>query len=138
MSDKSPGPSSSIQLVPAERKLNLNLRILCQKIKDSSGSSKLTSTSEGRNVLLKTSQSLNDELMNNLSDHDLEKIQYHVKTCYASHKRKSERNEQKKSTLKRTSEEPIASFLSSPESRQKRTKVSTPGNPKGKPCIICN
>ena len=93
MSDKSPGPSSSIQLVPAERKLNLNLRILCQKIKDSSGSSKLTSTSEGRNVLLKTSQSLNDELMNNLSDHDLAKIQYHVKTYYASHKRKGERNE---------------------------------------------
>ena len=63
MSDKSPGPSSSIQLVPAERKLNLNLRIICQKIKDSSGSSKLTSTSEGRNVLLKTSQSLKGTLM---------------------------------------------------------------------------
>ena len=77
MSDESPGPSSSTQVVPAERKLNLNLCIICQKIKDSSGSSKLTSTSEGRNVLLKTSQSLNDELMNNLSDHDLEKIQYH-------------------------------------------------------------
>ena len=76
MSDEWPGPSSLIQLVPAERKLNLNL-FICQKIKDSSGSSKLTSTSEGRNVLLKTSQSLNDELMNNLSDHDLEKIQYH-------------------------------------------------------------
>ena len=73
MSDESPGPSSSIQLVPADRTLNLNLCIICQKIKDSSGSSKLTSTSEGRNVLLKTSQSLNDELMNNLSDHDLEK-----------------------------------------------------------------
>ena len=77
MSDESPGPSSSTQVVPADRKLNLNLCIICQKIKDSSGSSKLTSTSEGRNVLLKTSQSLNDELMNNLSDHDLEKIQYH-------------------------------------------------------------
>ena len=77
MSEESPSPSSSIQLVPADRKLNLNLCIICQKIKDSSGSSKLTSTSEGRNVLLKTSQSLNDELMNNLSDHDLEKIQYH-------------------------------------------------------------
>ena len=140
MSNESPGPSSAIQLVPAERKLNLNLCIICQKIKDSSGSSKLTSTREGRNVLLKTSQSLNvnDELMNNLSDHDLEKIQYHVKTCYASHKRKSERNEQKKSTLKRTAEEPIVSFLSSPESRQKRTKVSIPASPKEKPCIICN
>ena len=138
MSDKSPGPSSSIQLVPAETKLNLNLCIICQKIKDSSGSSKLTSTSEGRNVLLKTSQSLNDELMNNLSDHDLEKIQYHVKTCYASYKRKGERNEQKKSKLKRTSEEPIDSFLSSPENRQKRTKVSTPASPKEKPCVICN
>ena len=42
-------------------------------MKDSSGSSKLASTSEGRNVLLKTSQSLNAQLMNNLSDHDLEK-----------------------------------------------------------------
>ena len=88
MSDKSPGPSSSIELVPAETKLNLNLCIICQKIKDSSGSSKLTSTSEGRNVLLKTFQSLNDELMNNLSDHDLEKTQYHVKTCYASYKKR--------------------------------------------------
>ena len=80
----------------------------------------------------------NDELMNNLSDHDLEKIQYHVKTCYASYKRKGERNEQKKSKLKRTSEEPIDSFLSSPENRQKRTKVSTPASPKEKPCVICN
>ena len=114
MSNESPGPSSSIQLVPAERKLNLNLCIICQKIKDSSGSSKLTSTREGRNVLLKTSQSLNvnDELMNNLSDHDLEKIQYHVKTCYASYKGKGEKNEQKKSKLKRISEEPIESLSS--------------------------
>ena len=55
MSDESPGPSSSIQLVPAESKLNLNLCIICQKVKDSSGSCKLTSTSKGRNVLLKTS-----------------------------------------------------------------------------------
>ena len=69
-----------------------------------SGSSKLTSTSEGRNALLKTSQSLNDELLNNLSDYDLEKIQYHVKTCYTSHKRKGERNKQKKSKLKKTEE----------------------------------
>ena len=76
--------------------------------------------------------------MNNLSDHDLEKIQYHVKTCYASYKRKGERNELKKSKLKRTSEEPIDSFLSSPENRQKRTKVSTPASPKEKPCVICN
>ena len=68
--------------------------------------------------MLKTSQSLNDELMNNLSDHDLEKIQYHVKTCYASYKRKGERNELKKSKLKRTSEEPIDSFLPSPENCQ--------------------
>ena len=52
MSDESPDPSSSIQPVRAERKLNLNLCIICQKIKDSSGSSKLTSTSEGRNALL--------------------------------------------------------------------------------------
>ena len=81
--------------------------MICQKIKDSSGSSKLTSTSEGRNVLLKTSQSLNDELMNNSPDHDLEKIQYHVKTCYASYKKNCEKNEQKKSKFKRTSEESI-------------------------------
>ena len=54
----------------------------------------------------------NDELMNNLSDHDLEKIQYHVKTCYASYKGKGEKNEQKKSKLKRISEEPIESLSS--------------------------
>ena len=65
MSDESPGHSSSIQLVPVERKPNLNLCVICQKIKDSSESSKLANTSEGRNVLLKTSQSLNNELMNN-------------------------------------------------------------------------
>ena len=74
--------------------------------------------------------------MNNLSDHDLEKIQYHVKTCYASYKRKGERNEQKKSKLKRISEEPTESFLSSPENRQKN--VSAPASPKAKPCVICN
>ena len=41
------------------------------------------------------------------------------------HTKKGERNEQKKSKLKRTSEEPIDSFLSSPENHQKRTTVST-------------
>ena len=56
----------------------------------------------------------------------------------SSYKRKGERNEQKKSKLKRTSEEPTDSFLSSPENRQKRTKVSTPASPKEKPCVICN
>ena len=94
MSEESPSPSSSIQLVPADRKLNLNLCIICQKIKDSSGSSKFTSTSEGRMSCLKLHNHY--ELMNNLSDYDLEKIQYHVKICYASYKRKGERNEQKK------------------------------------------
>ena len=78
------------------------------------------------------------ELTNNLSYHNLEKIQYHLKTCYALYKRKGERNEQKKWKLKKTSEEPIDSFLSGLENHQKRTKVSTPASPKEKPCVICN
>ena len=76
--------------------------------------------------------------MNKLSDHELEKIQYQVKTCYASYKKEGERNKQKKSKLKKTSEEPIDSFLSSPENCQKWTKVSTTVSPKEKPCVICN
>ena len=89
-------------------------------------------------MLYKTSKSLNDELMNNLSENNIEKIQYHVKSYYALYKRKGERNDQKKTKNKRTSEEPIDSFLSSPKNRQKRTKVSTPMSPKEKPCVICN
>ena len=88
MSNNSPGPSSTVQLMPEARSKNVKLCIICQRVKDNQGNSNITSTEEGRNVLIQTSQSLQDDLIKNLAEVDLSNIQYHVKTCYSTYKKK--------------------------------------------------
>ena len=65
MVDDPPGVSGAVQLVsiPAKTKpLNLDQCVICQKAKDSKGSDKLTSTTEGRQVIIKSSEKLQDGL----------------------------------------------------------------------------
>ena len=95
MSDDSPGPSLVVQLMPEPRTKNLNLCIICQHSKDSKGTTKLTSTEEGRKVLIQTSRLLQNDVITNLPENDLSRIQYHVKTCHATYKRKGERYKEK-------------------------------------------
>ena len=142
MSNNSPGPSNSVQLLPKPRALNLQLCILCQHVKDSKGSTKLTSTADGRRVIFDTTEMLQDGLLANVDENDSSCIHYHVKTCYATYKRRGERHEELQ-TQKRNSDTPNPSPLMSPERRPKRSKiVASPvlGSPvpKEKPCIICD
>ena len=91
MSLSSPGSSSSVQLVPEKKKKNINLCIICQCNKYVKDSTKLTSTPEGRNHVILTSRTLQDEYLFGLTDGDWLNIRYHVKSCYAKYKRSWER-----------------------------------------------
>ena len=79
---------------------------------------------------------LQDGLLISLSDCDLLKIKYDVKTCYARYKRSGERHTSMKHFRKRevTTECPLAS----PTSRQQRAKTEDNSSLKEKPCIICD
>ena len=76
---------------------------------------------------------LQDGLLISLSDYDLLKIRYHVKTCYVRHKQSVERCTQMQNSSKHeaTTECP----LSSPTSRQKRAKTGANSSPKEKQCM---
>ena len=79
----SPSFSSFVQLVSEKKKRNINLCIICQCWKDVKGSTKLTGTPEGRNHVILTPRTLQDEFLFGLTDADLLHIKYHVKSCYA-------------------------------------------------------
>ena len=83
MSDNSPVPSSTVQLVLAAKKKNIDLCIICQHKKDAQRCINLTGTTDGRNIIIQTSELLQDEFFISLFDCDLLKIKYHVKTFYA-------------------------------------------------------
>ena len=60
---QSPGPSHAVRLKQEVKAKHLNLCIVCQRKKDSKGNNKLTSTEDGRKVLIQTSQTLKDDLL---------------------------------------------------------------------------
>ena len=70
MSDNSPVPLSTVQLVPEAMKKNIDLCITCQHKKDTQESIKLTGTPDGRNTIVQTSELLQDGLLISLSDCD--------------------------------------------------------------------
>ena len=78
-----PGPSNSVQLISKSKNIDLKKCIICKHVKDSKGSTKLTSTEDGRLVILNTSKKLNDGLVEDLDTDQLRNILYHVKTCFS-------------------------------------------------------
>ena len=141
MSEETPGSSGgSVQLVQnqiSRVRKNLKLCIICQNIKDKNGSKKLTSTENGRETVINTSEKLDDGTIAGIEPGDLVNIQYHVATCYASYKKKGERAEEKQKQ-KADNEEPEVSPITSPENRTKRSKPSdSTTDLQEKPCIIC-
>ena len=50
MSNNTPRPSNAVQLIPNPRPLKVVLCLICQNVKDSTGSSKQTSTEAGRQL----------------------------------------------------------------------------------------
>ena len=135
MSDDSPG-LSAVQFMPEPNSKDVNLCIICQHKTGSQGNTKLTSTEEGRKVLIQTSQLLQDEIIKNLPESDLNSIKYHVKPCFSNYKKKGERYNQ---TRKQKAESSTLSPLSSPTNHPKRSKVANPPTDlKDKPCVICD
>ena len=113
MSEKTPGPSTSVQLVQnaTNSKPNLEKCLICQNVKDSQGSAILTSTDDGRKVIIKTSEKLGDGKVAGIEESERNRIQYHVKTCYSRYKRKGERH--KEAPKRNTEDEPEVSPLAS-------------------------
>ena len=85
MTGDSPGPLSAVKLNPNSAKskpVNLDPCIICHHIKDNKGSDKLTSTNDGRHLIIKTSEKLQDGLVVHIdSPNEYNSIKYHVKTC---------------------------------------------------------
>ena len=87
--------STFVELVSKPKKNNIELCIICQKVRDSNQNTKLTTTPDGRDMVIKTSKILPDDTLYRLNETDLKKIQYHVKTYYARYKKDRERSEKK-------------------------------------------
>ena len=90
MSNNKPGSSNALQLLPNPKPLKLELCLICQNVKDSAGSSKLTSTEAGRQTII--SRELKDGLVTNIDQNRLIDIRYHVKSCYGTYKMKGARH----------------------------------------------
>ena len=143
MSNESPGPSNAVQLALKSRKsrsIDLRRCIICKNVKDIKGSTKLTSTEDGRLVILKTSKKLKDGLVGDLDPDQLRNIKYHVKTCYSTYRKKGERFKEfgSQSLNVEAVETCNISPVTSPPSRPKRSKIIQSPDPKDKACIICN
>ena len=140
MSAKTPGSCHSVQLVPPPSTRNLSLCLICQHVKDSNGSSSLSSTEAGRQVIIDTSRKLNDDLLHGIESEDLKRIQYHCKGCYGPYRLKGQRYKPEPTKRKSESEDISKdSFLVSPSTnRQKRSKPSKSPDVKEKPCVICD
>ena len=80
MSLTSPG----VQLKKEDKKKrNFDRCILCEKVKDSKGDKKRTSTQSGRTLLFEASTILKDNLVTEISDDEEQNVKYHVNTCYS-------------------------------------------------------
>ena len=80
--------------------------------KDSTGSSKLTSTEVGRQTIISTSRKFEDGLVTNTDQNRLVDIRYHIKSCCTTYKKKGARHEVE--TSRKKPEEPNLSPLTSP------------------------
>ena len=74
MLNNTPGPYNAVQLVLDPKPLKLELELICQNVKDSAGSSKLTSSEPGRQTIISTSRKLEDGLVTNIDQNRLVEI----------------------------------------------------------------
>lgn len=135
MEESSPGPSNTVQLVPSAKTLtwDFDFCIICQKEKDRNGTKKISSTANGQQIIISTSAKIEDGIYTRIAEEDHSKIKYHVKTCYATYRKKGKRPKRKTEEVETPDNEP-----KSPPTRAKRSKQVTSPDPRDKPCIICN
>ena len=80
MSLTSPG----VQLKKEDKKKrNFDRYIPCQKVKDSKGDKKLTSTQNVRTLLFEASTILKDNLATEIPGDEKQNVKYHFNTCYS-------------------------------------------------------
>ena len=80
MSLTSPG----VQLKKEDKKKrNFDRYIPCQKVKDSKGDKKLTSTQNVRTLLFEASTILKDNLATEILGDEKQNVKYHFNTCYS-------------------------------------------------------
>ena len=137
MSEKTPG-STSVLLVknPTNSKRNLAKCLICQHVKGPNGSAKLTSTDEGRQVIIDMSEKLEDGLVAGIELSERCRIQYHVKSCYSTYRKKGERHDD--AQKRKAEDQPEGSPLTSPVTRPKRPKPVKSKDPRDKGCKICD
>ena len=121
MLNNTPGLYNAVQLVLDPKPLKLELGLICQNVKDSVDSSKLTSSEPGSKTIISTNRKLEDGLVTNIDQNRLVEIRQHVKSCYATFKKKGARHEVE--TPKRKPEETDLSPVTSPVTRPKRSKT---------------
>ena len=90
--DGSCHPIPLVSPLSKSKSRNLELCLICQHSKDGNGPSQLTSTEEGRQVVIETSEKLQDGFLDGIDPSELTRIQYHSKSCYASFRRKGQRH----------------------------------------------
>ena len=117
--------------------------IICQKINDNKGDTKLTSTVKGRNVIVECSTISKDDLLDGIEDY--EKIKYHVNSYYARYVSSKKRAEKRKTLSQEPNSADTGKLIEplSPTTRPKKRKSNDAENipsssPRDKPCIVCN
>ena len=80
MSNNTGGLCNVVQLVANRKSLKLELRLICQNVKDSAGSSKIRRTEAVRQTIISTSRKLEDGLVTNIHQNRLVNVRYHVST----------------------------------------------------------
>ena len=88
-------------------------------------------------VIIQISRILDNYLLVELTDEDLQNMQYHDRSCYPVASVLVEDKNQLKYETKQNTKSSIVSELSSVESKHKRRKTHTERDAKKNPCIIC-
>ena len=88
-------------------------------------------------VIIQISRILDNDLLVELTDEDLQNMQYHDRSCYPVTSVLVKDKNQLKYETKQNTKSSIVSELSSVESKHKRRKTHTESDAKKNPCIIC-
>ena len=112
---------------------NIQLCIICQKVKANKQSKKLIMKSGEHSVIIQRPRIWHEYLLVKSTNKHIQSTQYHVWTCYSRYKLSGERHKTIEVPEKSSNpERSIASELSSPESRHTRRPALTESEAKRK------
>ena len=123
------------------RKRDVNKCIICETCGSRKQDKKLVSTPEGRQKIITSSNTLNDNILFGLTEDEFDSIQYQQCSCYAPYNLKAKRAS--KSNLDHTFEQPNETEPEPGPSRSRREVSVSPGLTTTnkislKQCIICD